>query len=92
MSLSDDKRRLPVAPPAESPSAPPRNEPVAPAVCRHLRTKTAFGGDGSWMRGESTTAVYWCLRTMETFGPDGSFCHPHECAAGRRCHTARDDI
>ena len=65
-----------------------------PNVCRWLRTKTAFGSDGGprlWQLGESTTAVYWCLRTMETFGPDGSFCHPHECGAGRRCHRERDD-
>jgi hypothetical protein len=72
----------------------PDAERDVPEVCRHLRTKTAFGSDGGprlWQLGESTTAVYWCLRTMETFGPDGSFCHPQSCGSGRRCHRVRDD-
>ncbi len=61
----------------------------ASEVCRHLRTKTAFGtfrgGLYSWQSGRSTTAVYWCLRTMETAGPDERFAHPHACREGRAC-------
>ena len=78
-----DNRHLPVV-----------DERRVPDVCRSLRTKTAFGSDGTpgeWRWGESTTAVYWCLRTMETFGPDGVFSHPHACGPGRRCHRSRDD-
>jgi hypothetical protein len=64
-----------------------------PAVCRSLRSKTAFGSDGQdlWRLGQSNTAVYWCLRTMEAFGPDESFCHPHVCGAARACYSPRDD-
>ena len=60
-----------------------------PRVCRHLRTKTAFGTFRgnlyAWQSGRSTTAVYWCLRTMETAGPDDNFTHPHNCREGRAC-------
>jgi hypothetical protein len=83
MSSRKDELHLPV-----------EGEPRVPDVCRSLRTKTAFGSDGSggeWKFGDSTTAVYWCLRTMETFGPDGNFCHAHSCGPHRRCHRARDD-
>ncbi|HKS29353.1 MAG TPA: hypothetical protein VJS44_16100 [Pyrinomonadaceae bacterium] len=65
-------------------------ESVAPAVCRLLRTKTAFGtyvGNlYSWQSGASTTAVYWCLGTMETAGPDDHYAHPHTCCEGRDCY------
>jgi len=67
-------------------STPPPAE--IPAVCRLLRTKTAFGvGEGGalWKLGESTTANYWCLATMEPFGPDDSYCHPHSCGSRRSC-------
>jgi hypothetical protein len=64
------------------------------AVCRLLRTKTAFGTLMgtlySWESGRSTTAVYWCLRTMETAGPDDGYAHPHTCCEGRECYT-RDE-
>ena len=59
-----------------------------PKVCRLLRTKTAYGAGergAEWKRGESTTAVYWCLATMEAFGADDGYCHPHECRSGRAC-------
>ena len=59
------------------------------AVCRMLRTKTAFGTFRgnlyAWQSGRSTTAVYWCLRTMETVGPDDDYTHPHACREGRGC-------
>jgi hypothetical protein len=55
-------------------------------VCRLLRTKTAYGDrGGDWRRGDSTTAVYWCLNTMEPVGPDDGYVHPHRCARGRAC-------
>jgi hypothetical protein len=61
----------------------------SPIVCRLLRTKTSFGtmqpGGPDWRRGDSTTAVYWCLETMETSGVDGSFAHAHRCREGRSC-------
>ncbi|HEY1584363.1 MAG TPA: hypothetical protein VGH63_01675 [Polyangia bacterium] len=60
-----------------------------PQVCRLLRTKTSYGvGErgAEWKRGESTTAVYWCLATMESFGADDGYCHPHVCARGRACY------
>ena len=65
------------------------------AVCRMLRTKTAFGlpsGDenGSWEDGTSTTAVYWCLSTMQTAGPDDDYAHPSSCRDGRTCYQQRD--
>jgi len=67
-----------------------------PKVCRLLRTKTSYGAGergAEWKRGESTTAVYWCLATMESFGADDGFCHPHECVKGRACFEpcAEDD-
>ena len=58
-----------------------------PQVCRLLRTKTAYGAGehgAEWKRGESTTAVYWCLATMESFGADDGYCHPHELRARAR--------
>ncbi len=62
----------------------PRNEPAPlPNVCRLLRTKTY--GHGEWKRGDSTTAVYWCLATMQPFGVDDQYCHPHQCQKGRVC-------
>ncbi|HYO90763.1 MAG TPA: hypothetical protein VEQ40_03975 [Pyrinomonadaceae bacterium] len=67
---------------------------AAPAVCRLLRTKTAFGtyvGNlYSWQSGSSTTAVYWCLGTMETAGPDDGYAHPHTCCAGRDCYEEQE--
>ena len=67
----------------------------APAVCRLLRTKTAFGtfvGNlHAWQSGNSTTAVYWCLSTMETAGPDDGYAHPHACCAGRECYEGEDE-
>jgi hypothetical protein len=70
----------------------PQIQPAAdekPAVCRMLRTKSAFGqmsfSDEDWTDGESTTAVYWCLGTMETAGPDNVLCHPTTCRVGREC-------
>ncbi len=68
-----------------------------PAVCRLLRTKTAYGADEAgalWKLGDSTTATYWCLATMEPFGVDDRYCHPHTCTRGRACyepHPADDD-
>ena len=52
----------------------PQIENQLPVVCRHLRTKTAFGtfADNdvpAWQFGESNTAVFWCLKTMATAGP-----------------------
>jgi hypothetical protein len=59
-----------------------------PAVCRLLRTKTAFGtidGGLAWQSGESSTAAYWCLSTMQSAGPDDALAHPHGCLEGRAC-------
>lgn len=56
-----------------------------PRVCRMLRTKTAFGASNEWKRGESPTAVYWCLATMEAFGADDGYTHPEVCKKGREC-------
>jgi hypothetical protein len=59
-----------------------------PVVCEMLRTKNAFGnhvGYRPWQRGESTTAVYWCLHTMGTVGPDDQLVHPHSCCGQRVC-------
>ncbi|HEY7088455.1 MAG TPA: hypothetical protein VH518_10225 [Tepidisphaeraceae bacterium] len=67
-----------------------------PAVCKKLRTKTAFGlydGDPdheAWELGHSITAVYWCLCTMQTAGPDDQLVHPENCREGRTCYQARD--
>ena len=64
------------------------------AVCRMLRTKTAFGTFRghlyAWQSGRSTTAVYWCLRTMETVGPDDDYTHPHACCKGRGCFESSE--
>jgi hypothetical protein len=59
-----------------------------PQVCDMLRTKNAFGnhiGYRPWQRGESSTAVYWCLHTMSTVGPDDQLVHARACCAGRVC-------
>jgi hypothetical protein len=59
-----------------------------PDVCAMLRTKNAFGnhvGYRPWQKGESSTAVYWCLHTMSTVGPDDQLVHPHQCCDGRFC-------
>jgi hypothetical protein len=59
-----------------------------PQVCDALRTKNAFGnhvGYRPWQKGESSTAVYWCLQTMSTTGPDEMYVHPRQCCSGRRC-------
>ena len=67
--------------------ATPAREPL-PHVCRLLRTKTAYGTSehgAEWKRGDSPTAVYWCLDTMETAGPDDRLAHPHGCCHGRSC-------
>jgi hypothetical protein len=66
-----------------------------PEVCRCLRTKTAFGtsiGYRPWQRGESSTAVYWCLNTMGSAGPDDGFVHPHRCRLGRMCYRSSDEL
>jgi hypothetical protein len=67
-----------------------------PALCKMLRTKTAFGlyeGDPeheAWELATSRTAVYWCLRTMQTAGPDDQFVHPESCREGRSCYQPRE--
>ncbi len=64
-----------------------------PAVCRYLRTKTAFGASSGyqpWQLGESGTAAYWCLETMGSAGPDDQLAHPNSCCAGRSCFRSRD--
>ena len=75
------------------PQIPPAQDKAA--VCRMLRTKTAFGAmshdDEHWTDGESTTAVYWCLGTMETAGPDNVLCHPSSCRAGRECYQSEPE-
>jgi hypothetical protein len=79
--VSQRERALP------TPSTTGARAPL-PKVCRLLGTKTAFGSDergAEWKRGESTTAVYWCLATMEAFGADDDYCHPHKCVRGRAC-------
>ena len=65
-----------------------------PQVCEMLRTKNAFGnhvGYRPWQRGESTTAVYWCLHTMGTVGPDDALVHPHTCCGHRDCFQRDGD-
>jgi hypothetical protein len=65
-----------------------------PQVCQMLRTKNAFGnhvGYRPWQRGESTTAVYWCLHTMGTVGPDDRLVHPHACCQNRACFGRETD-
>ena len=65
----------------------------AAAVCRSLRTKTAFGrlvGHTPWQQGASSTAVYWCLKTTGTIGPDDALAHPHKCREGRGCWRGRE--
>lgn len=72
---------------------PPPAPEAEREVCRHLRTKTAFGhlvGHNPWQAGGSSTAVYWCLKTMETIGPDDAIAHPHNCKAGRGCWRERE--
>lgn len=77
------------------PVHPSSSERQIPAVCRMLRTKTAFGifeGDDHdpWEFGESTTAVYWCLCTMQNAGPDDLLAHPDCCRDDRPCYQPRD--
>jgi hypothetical protein len=70
-----------------------QRDPI-PNVCRMLRTKTSYGVSergAEWKRGESTTAVYWCLATMESFGADDNFCHPHACLRGRSCWESGEE-
>ena len=56
-------------------------------VCPMLRTKTAYGTyETPWQKGESTTAVYWCLETMGVAGPDEALAHPKQCQQGRGCY------
>lgn len=65
-----------------------------PQVCDMLRTKNAFGnhvGYRPWQKGQSSTAVYWCLHTMTTIGPDEQYVHPHNCCCGRKCFQ-REEI
>lgn len=72
----------------------PPDEPDLPVVCQMLRTKNAFGnhvGYRAWQRGESTTAVYWCLHTMGTVGPDDQLVHPHTCCGTRACFQRDSD-
>jgi hypothetical protein len=74
--------------------SPEEASPPLPEVCRHLRTKTAFGhsvGYREWQRGQSSTAVYWCLKTMQTVGADDDFAHPHKCLRGRSCYQPLAD-
>jgi hypothetical protein len=69
-------------------------ETELPHVCQMLRTKNAFGshvGYRPWQKGESTTAVYWCLYTMGTVGPDDQLVHPHTCCSGRACFQHESD-
>jgi len=64
-----------------------------PAVCRFLRTKTAFGastGHDPWQFGGSSTAAYWCLETMSSAGPDDQLALPASCCSGRSCFRSRD--
>jgi hypothetical protein len=64
-----------------------------PAVCRYLRTKTAFGASSGyhpWQLGESSTAAYWCLQTMASAGPDEQPAHPNSCCSGRTCYQSRN--
>jgi hypothetical protein len=72
-----------------SSNSPPHSGDSLQAVCRMLRTKTAFGTYTStgedWRMGDSTTAVYWCLDTMSTSGPDDDLAHPHSCCQNRTC-------
>jgi hypothetical protein len=72
----------------------PPDEIDLPVVCQMLRTKNAFGnhvGYRAWQRGESTTAVYWCLHTMGTVGPDDQLVHPHSCCGNRVCFERDGD-
>lgn len=72
----------------------PPEDADMPVVCEMLRTKNAFGnhvGYRAWQRGESTTAVYWCLHTMGTVGPDDQLVHPHSCCGQRACFQREGD-
>jgi hypothetical protein len=72
----------------------PPEDADMPVVCEMLRTKNAFGnhvGYRAWQRGESTTAVYWCLHTMGTVGPDDQLVHPHSCCGQRACFQRESD-
>jgi hypothetical protein len=72
----------------------PPEDADMPVVCEMLRTKNAFGnhvGYRAWQRGESTTAVYWCLHTMGTVGPDDRLVHPHSCCGQRVCFQRDSD-
>jgi len=64
-----------------------------PAVCRYIRTKTAYGNviayDG-WQQGGSSTAAYWCLQTMGASGPDDQLVEPRQCCVGRSCFAKRE--
>ena len=80
-------------PERDRPAPSPAREPL-PNVCRLLRTKTSYGTSergAEWKRGDSPTAVYWCLATMEAFGADDNFCHPHACVRGRSCWEPSED-
>ena len=86
MSVKPDS----VRPAPAAPAGAPARESL-PHVCRLLRTKTAYGTSergAEWKRGDSPTAVYWCLGTMEAFGVDEGYCHPHACVKGRGCWEA----
>jgi hypothetical protein len=72
----------------------PPSESELPQVCHMLRTKNAFGnhvGYRPWQKGESSTAVYWCLHTMGTVGPDDALVHPHTCCGDRHCFEHDSD-
>jgi hypothetical protein len=92
---------MPKVPSQESPDSAELHLPVVEAesaaedalsTCRKLRTKMAFlpvrDADGDavyWQKGDSSTAVYWCLRTMECAGPDGGLAHASLCRGDRVC-------
>lgn len=64
----------------------------APAVCRWLRARSAYGramDDADWEAGESSVESYWCLCTMEPVGPDDGLVHAHDCRPGRGCYAAK---
>lgn len=63
------------------------------AVCRHLRSRGAYGRSpdgGAWQAG-SPLEAYWCLATHEPAGPDDGLVHAQACRAGRGCFVSSAD-
>jgi hypothetical protein len=61
----------------------------------HDRSDSSAGklfGYRPWQRGESSTAVYWCLYTMAAVGPDDQLVHPHDCCCGAPVSTATSKV